>query len=522
MRRWTALGLCLAAAALIASPVSAQKLLADSQAGYFMYTHNFDANQDGMDVNGGGAYVYFIANSGLAGTPSLGDNIRKCWGQERTRGGQEGLGVGPHVSAWSFVILGNVTIVSGLQTVITIDDGIQGGWSDYCIAPFTVNQFFLTSGFLVGPINYGLPAGAWGIAFFTGVGAGAPIPLVPYFQLNNGLCLKSFILYELQHGYNATAANQQYLGLVSIDEIQYPNAGGIARGNGVFGHNEWGGIVNNGGVVSHTRYTDAPVPPFGGGNYGIFLFPGQSGAATCDGLESYLCVGFTEGVSAAGRSNGCPDGTGAVKIIYGAGGQDWVSCATSTAGGLTTNNLSLRDLDYEYGQYNSPGSVAYTPATHYWIEWTWYCSPVIKCGTAAGGTGTNMPYDGSNRRLDSGVAPDFWTNAFNNNAKAIANVKYSNRFTGDVTVPLNFILLFDGCEPAAASDPITIGKSELPRGPLLLLSLCHPKAVNIMIPGRIFYVIGTVWCGTRTNPSGVPGPGSRKLETTLMTCIPVH
>lgn len=501
----------------LAGAAPAQKLLADPQAGYTMYAHNWSTLHNGMDVPGGGNYVYFLANSTLFGTPTLGDNVRKCWSPHHTRGGQESTGRGPFLSAWSFTILGNAAIVSGLQTIITVDDASgPSQLSDTCIAPFTSNPFFLTSGIQIPPTNYGLPAGAWGLAFFTGVGAGAPSDLVPYFQLNNGICLASSLIYELQHGYNATAVNQQYLGMVSIDECPSTNAGGLAQGNPRFGQNEWGGIVNNGSVISYTRMVDAPTPPFGGGNFGLLLFPGQSGIATQDGLESYLCVAFTQAVGAGGRSNGTLDGNGQNHIFYGAGGNDWATCATTMGAGTTTNTLDLRTLDYAYGQLNSPGSAAFDAGNDYWVEWYWSTSPLtFACATNAAGAGAPTPYDGQSRPLDYGIAFDFWTNAFNNNPKAQANVKWGSPFRADVITPLNFILLFDGCEPAATTDPIIAGTSILPRGPLFLLSMCNPKAVNILTPfNGPFHAQSLVWGGTR-NANGTPGPGSVPIETCL-------
>lgn len=396
MRRWTTLGLlAVAAFAFVASPAPAQKLLCDSQAGYFMYAHNNMTLNDGMDVNGGGAYVYFFSNAGLAGgPPTLGDNIRKCWSSYMLRGGQESVLGGPTISSWAFVLCGTVAIVTGPQTFFSISE--VGSGSDFCIAPFTVNPYFLLGGFQVGTINYGLSGGCWIVAFLTGQpGAGAPIPVPAFATLNNGLCLPgSGMIFELQHGYNATALNQVYLGLVSIDEIQYPNGGGISEGSLTYGSNEWGGIVNNGTVVSYTRYLS-----FGTG--AAILFPGQSAEGNQDGLEAYNTCAASQATAHAGRDNGTLDGAGANLTQYGSGGKDWVGCVTTTGNGFTTNKINLRTHDYAYTQLESPASACYDGgAARYDVEWFWFCTAPLQCNTFTAGNGAPSPADGNVRPLD--------------------------------------------------------------------------------------------------------------------------
>ena len=79
-------------------------------------------------------------------------------------GANDGNLSGPGVTAWCFVICGSVIVVSGQQTIFTVDDGKQNGrLSDFCITPFNTNPFFLLGGFFVAPINYGLPPFCWGI-----------------------------------------------------------------------------------------------------------------------------------------------------------------------------------------------------------------------------------------------------------------------------------------------------------------------------------------------------------------------
>lgn len=513
MRRWTILGLCLLALALVAAPASAQKLLVDSQVGYTMYTHNWVTLNNGMDVNGGG-YVYYFANSGLFGGPSsLGDDVRKCWSSNFLRGGQESTLGGPTMSSWAFLDLANVVIVTGVQTLFTV--GEVGTGSDSCIAPFTANVYYLLGGYQLPPINFGLPAGAWQIAFFSGIGAGGPLPLPAFATLNNGLCLSGEMIYDLQNGYNGSANNQQYLGLISVDEITFPHAGGMANGDTSFGSNEWFGIVNNGGVVSFTRIFDAPIPPFGGGNYGVLLLPGQSVEGAGDGLESYHDVAWTQSVAMGGRNNGVPDNLGQQLTMYGAGGKDWVSCATSTAIGSTTNKINLRTLDYEYGQYNSAGSAANDPGHDYYVEWYWTRTLPAPCTPFTQGSGQPVPYDGSSKPLDFGCVWDGTTTAFNTNPKALANIKFGASFTGDVTAPNNFILLFDGCDPASVSDPISIGVSRLPRGDAQLLSICHPKAVAQLNPARSPYCASAlVW---QESTGGL----KKAMETTTTVHLPI-
>ena len=58
------------------------------------------------------------------------------------------------------MLCGTVAIVTGPQTFFSISE--VGSGSDFCIAPFTVNPYFLLGGFQVGTINYGLAGGAPG------------------------------------------------------------------------------------------------------------------------------------------------------------------------------------------------------------------------------------------------------------------------------------------------------------------------------------------------------------------------
>lgn len=516
------LALAVVLLAVSSAALPAQKILQDPQAGYNLYAHNWIPLQGGVDSLGQGNYVYFIPNTALTGRPArMGDAIRKCWPHHYLRGGRESVTGGPALSAWSFYARKYGS--HGLDVDIVLASvGEVGSGSDVCIAPYTVNPFVTIGGYQLHYSTAALPGfQAVEVVFFSTVQGGGPLPIPAYGTLNNGLCLSGNLIYELQHGYNGSHANQQYLVIVSVDEITYPDVGGLSGGDSGYGMLDWGGVVNNGGVVSYTRHLEWPRT----GNFGsIILFPGQSTwpGGGCDGIEALLGVAFTETASAAGRFNGCLDGASQPWMHYGAGGSDWVSCATTMAGGDTTNTFDLRALDYAYAQYQSPGSTEFDPDTDYWVEWLWFCSPPLSCDAVGGEPGAPTPYDGRSRPLDLPIPPDFWTNAFDQNPKARANVKWSRVFAPDVTAPSTLLLVEEGAEGAARTDPIQVGAARTRRGDPFFLSLCHPKAVNVLAPDRVFYVQPRVWCGDRTDPLGEPGPGSVVVEHGLVERIAVH
>jgi hypothetical protein len=539
MRRWTKFALCVLALGIVAAPAPAQKILGDSSVGYNLYAHNWLTLHNGMDIPGGGNYVYFFGGPGLFGgglgqAPNFADSIRKCWNNHFLRGHQESTnGATYNVSMWNLWLapsagaIGGYGMFSGPQTIYSIGNTAGG---DFCLDPYTANPYALLGGFGLGGVFYGNVApGAiftinWRFVKGPGGQGSAGIAFPAMATLNNSTVLLAEMIYDLQHGYNGTIANQQYIGTVSIDELTYPVAGGIAGGDTTYGFADWGGYVNNGVIVSYTRVFDVTLTN-NGGFVGLLAYPGQTAEGNFDGFETMLTVAQDHMVTMMGRNPGevaYPDGSGG--HYFGAGGRDWVSCGTSTGLGSGTNKFQLRSQDLFYSQLTSPGGVNNDPSTDNTVCYKWsLVAPGVGFNTS--GVGAPRPLDLALLSLDHGMGFDFITGAFDSNGKAIANIKYSIDHTGDNTAsPLGIPVVFEG-NWSGANSSITTGTYELPRGrtfagnPYGVLSLCHPKAVAQILASRTFYINGIM----RSAAAGTSetGAGWASHETGTVERAPV-
>lgn len=528
MRRWTKLALCVLALGIIAAPAPAQKILGDSSVGYNLYAHNWHTLQNGV-----GNYVFFFGNGLFGGTPIAFDGIRQCWNGHYFRGSVESVDNAAYLSAWQMWNIPASGTGVGYQVFlgpsVHISVASTGTGSDFCIAPYTANTYYLLGGFGFGGAWTGAVGPfAWlfNIRFVKGgMGQGSRgigIPMRATF--NNGTTILADMVYELQHGYNASGNNMMYLGTVSIDQLTWPGSGGIAGGDPTYGSNEWGGVFNNGTVVSATRVFDVFFTN-NGGFVNILAYPGQSAEGNYDGYETMMALACDHAVLMMGRNAGevaLPNGSGG--HYYGVGGNNWTGCATSTALGSGTNKFQMRAQDLFYSQLSSPLSVNNDPSTDQSVEIKWsLTAPGVAFNTS--GAGAARPLDGAVLPLDHGMAFDAITNAFDNNGKAQANIKFiDDHLYDNTTSPLGLPVIFEGNWISDGEQHPT-GTYTLERGRPFgpsqfgVLSLCHPKAQAQIVVPRIFYTSGIMRSAAAgTNPTGA---GWVSHETTTVERSPV-
>jgi len=479
MRRWTTLGLALLALCLVVSPVSAQKVLCDqsSSIGFNIYAHNWHSTMNNL----GGGYVFFFTNAGLFGGPPIFlDNVRNCWSHESTRGAGNGRAAGDGIAISEFSIVICNIANGGLAAGPIAGTSTIAGWaetvanSDLCLAPFNANPVFLTGGFFVPTTFFGFGPGCWIVARIFG----SPVTVATSVTNNANAWFGGTVVYEIQHGYNGTPTNQMYLALVSIDEVTYPYAGGIACGDANYGTADgWG----PGQLASSTRIVSL------GTGY-AFTLPGQSAEGNCDGLDLDNAIALEEGSAEAGKKNAsCVDFNGAAYYDYGDGGNQW------TAGNCDLFNV--KSLNYYYGQLNnSAGSACPDPAGNT------YRAQVLWSRTAHGCPNPLDPVAGT----QLSIVPDSKTTLMLTNPKAVSNINFGKKFADAGLVgDLGNFLLFDGAWPAFSDGVLTlkIGTSNFPRGDNPpggdLLSLCNPKAGPAGLKsGRKWYVGYLVLCKT--------------------------
>jgi len=488
MCRWKTLGLALLALCLVAGPVSAQKVLCDqsSAIGFNIYAHNWHSTMNNL----GGGYVFFFTNAGLFGGPPIFlDNVRNCWIHEGTRGGgplplARSGGDGLAVTEFSIVICNIAN--GGLAAGPIAGTSTIAGWaetvanSDLCLAPFNANPVFLTGGFFVPTTFFGFGPGCWIVARIFG----SPVVVATSVTNNGNVWFGGTVVYEIQHGYNGTPTNQMYLALVSIDEVTYPYAGGIAAGDANYGTADgWG----PGQIASSTRIVSL------GTGY-AFTLPGQSAEGNCDGLDLDNAVAMENGVSIPGKKNAsCVDFNGAPYYDYGDGGGDW------TSGNCDLFNIKVQD--YWYGQLNGQGiSNCPDPNGNLYkvlVLWSRTWNDCLN------------PFDPVTGQFFS-VVPDGKTTQMLTNPKAVANINFTKNFVGCGLVgDLGNFLLFDCAWPAFSDgvNTLKLGTASFPRGDNPgspngdKLDLCNPKAGPAGLKkGRAWVVGYLVICRT---PAGV-------------------
>jgi hypothetical protein len=395
---------------------------------------------------------------------------------------------------------GGYGLVSGTQSLISIGSAQSGG--DFCLAPYSNNPYFLLGGFQLGPVFYGagVPGSIYTINWRFTKSAGGPgslgVPMPNLFQLNNGTVLLAEMVYDLQHGYNGTASNSQYIGTVSIDELTYPIGGGIAGGDNMWGSADWAGYVNNGTIVSYTRVFDVSFTN-NGGFVGLIAYPGQSAEGAFDGFETLLTFAGDAGVIMMGRNPGevaYPNGSAG--HYFGSGGRDWVSCATSTTLGSGDNKFQLRVQDLFYSQLTSPTGINNDPSTDNSVNFKYSLSGPDDT-TPSAGTGAARPLGAGSVALSTGMHFDSITNAFANNGKAKQNITFTDDHLYDnAASPLGIPVVFEGNWSGEDHDPLLTGTYTLPRGRAFgpsqfgVLSLCNNKAQNQITTDRTFYILG--------------------------------
>jgi len=472
----------------VASPASAQKVLCDqtSAIGFNIYAHNWHSTMNNL----GGGYVFFFTNAGLfGGPPSSLDNVRNCWSHESTRGAGPNApranGNGIAISEFSIVICNIAN--GGLAAGPIAGTSTIAGWaetvanSDLCLAPFNANPVFLTGGFFVPTTFFGFGPGCWIVARIFG----SPVTVATSVTNNANAWFGGTVVYEIQHGYNGTPTNQMYLALVSIDEVTYPYAGGIACGDANYGTADgWG----PGQIASSSRIVSISTGT-------AFTLPGQSFTMTggnidtfnCDGLDLDNAIAVEEGITLPGHKNGdCVDFNGAPYYDYGDGGGDWVG------GGMGASPLSLfniKCLNYYYGQLNNQaGSACPDP------NGNTYRARVLWSRTAHG---CPNPFDPVVGQFFS-IVPDGKTTQMLTNPKALANINFTKNFgPAGLVGDLGNFLLFDGAWPAFSDgvNTLKIGTASFPRGDNPgspngdKLSLSNPKAgPGGLKSGRKWYV----------------------------------
>jgi len=348
MHRWTTLGLTLLALCFVASPVSAQKIMCDqtSAMGFNVYAHNWNTTMNNVDNSSpAGGTIPMLSNLDLfGGPPSLMDNIRNCWTHEATRGAGDGnatsgraLGNGWAISSFS-VVIGN-TAAGGVAMGPIIGPTTIASWAstvanqDLCIAPYNANPVLMTGGLFV-PLD----KTQFGPGVFVVIRSFSSPQVLTTSIVASGVWHGGTVVYEVQHGYTGTAINQMDLGAVSMDELTYPVAGGIACGDANYGIADgWG----PGQIASSSRYISfSNSTPF------AFTLPGQTNEGTCDGMDFVNSIAVEDGITLPGKKNAsCVDGQGNLYYDYGDGGNQW------TAGNCDLFNIKA--MNYYYGQLNN-------------------------------------------------------------------------------------------------------------------------------------------------------------------------
>jgi len=476
MRRWTTFGLALLALCLVVSPVSAQKVLCDQSSviGFNIYAHNWHTTMNHIDPLGGG-YVFFFSNATLfGGPPHLLDNCRNCWSHESTRGAGNGRAAGDGIAISEFSLVICNIANGGLAAGPIAGTSTIAGWaetvanSDLCLAPFNANPVFLTGGFFVPTTFFGFGPGCWIIARIFGT----PVVVTTSVTNNSNAWFGGTVVYEIQHGYNGTPTNQMYCGVVSINEVTYPYAGGIACGDANYGTADgWG----PGQIASSSR-----VVSFSTGT--AFTLPGQSAEGNCDGIDFENSIALEEGISIAGKKNPfCVDGNGASYYDYGDGGNQWT--------GGNCDLFNVKALSYYYGQLNNQAGSACPDPTG-----ATYDAQVLWSRTAHGCPNPLDPVVGQ----FFSIVPDAKTTQMLTNPKAVANINFTKKFVDAGLVgDLGNFLLFDGAWPAFSDgvNTLKIGTGSFPRGDNPgspngdKLDLCNPKAGPAGLKtGRKWYV----------------------------------
>jgi len=478
MFRCKTLGLSLLALCLVISQVSAQKVMCDqtSAIGFNIYAHNWNTTENNLDSSGpSGGTVNFLTNQAMfGGPPSLMDNVHTCWTHEATRGGGDGnvtsgraLGNGWAISSFS-VCIGN-TAGGGVPSGPIVGPTTIAGWAetvanqDLCIAPYNANPVLMTGGLFVPLTHMNLGSGVFCIVrFFT-----SPQVLTTSVVDSNGVWHGGTVVYEVQHGYNGTTTNQMDLGAVSINELTYPVAGGIAEGDLNYGTADgWG----PGQIASSSRFISFST------GY-IFTLPGQTAEGNCDGLDFVNSIAVEDGVTLPGKKNAfCVDGQGNSYYDYGDGGNQW------TAGNC--DRINVKALNYYYGQLNNQAGNCPDPANTYRAEilWSKTAHGVLNPPEPIGGQFFSVVPDSHTMQLIQFPQLIGWTKKF-----APAGL------LGD----LGTFLYNDGAWPAFGDGVHTekIGSGSFPKGDNPgspngdRLDLCNPKAGPAGFKsGRTWYV----------------------------------
>jgi len=502
MLRWTTLGLALLALCLAVSPVAAQKIMCEqtSALGFNVFAHNWNTTMNNLDSSSPtGGTLSILPNSALfGGPPTLMDSVHTCWTHEATRGGGDGnitsgraLGNGWAISTTS-VCIGN-TANGGIAAGPIVGPTTIAGWaetvanSDLCMAPFNANPVLLTGGLSIPLTKMHLGPGTFCIVrFFVTPQVLTTSVVDTYGQWHGGT-----VVYEVQHGYNGTPANQMYLGVVSINEATYPYAGGLSNGDGSYGTAD--------GWPAGTLASSSRVLSFSTGY--VFTLGGQSSEGACDGLDFENSIAVEDGITLPGKRNhSCVDGNGRYYYDYGDGGGDWTAS--------NCDRFNIKCMNYYYGQLNNQTGSCPDP------NGSIYRAMVLWSKTPHGFMNLKDPIVGQFYSVIADpktslflVAPPFWSK----------HVTYTKRFKeAGLTGDRPGYLVYDGAWPAFGDGVHTVkfGSASFARGDNPgrpkngSLRLCSPRAIgNGLRPGTTWYVGHLVLRKTGTFPGLVVDSG---------------